>query len=238
MNFVRTKGIASIITFAIASIALSSHDASACSIIVPMVVLPRLQPAPTNTHVWLQGLELSMYGGGSFVLTDAAGPPVPLTLHAWPESMVWELVPAHDLKPSTRYEVWGVPRATTKKPTTLLGTFRTGTDADHVAPSPPVVKQLEQRPSAMSCPPFLFLEGTSGADPSGEVFHAMWLTTVRGGIDYSAPPAFVFSLTKATKDTPVPYAELVNHVKPRRAGVRAIDVAGNLSAPVEIDVGP
>ena len=238
MTHVRTTGAASVIALGIASLALASHDADACSIIVPMVVLPRLVPAPTNTHVWLQGLALSMYAGGDFVLTDAAGPPVPLTLHAWPESVVWELVPAHDLKPSTRYEVWGVPLAKTKKPTTLLGTFRTGDAPDRVAPSAPIVKLLEQRASAISCPPFLYLEGTSGADASGEVFHAMWLTDVRGGIDYAAPPAFVFALTKATKDNPVAHAELVNHVKPRRAGVRAIDVAGNLSAPVEIDVGP
>lgn len=238
MNVVRTKGLASILALGIASLALASHEADACVIIVPMVVLPRLQPAPTNTHVWMQGLEASMYAGGDFVLTEAAGPAVPLSLRQWPESMVWELVPAHELKPRARYEVWGVPVPKTKKPTTLLGTFRTGDAPDHVAPSPPVVKRLEQRPSAVSCPPFLFLEGSAGTDASGEVFHAMWVTTVRGGIDYAAPPAFVFSLTKATKDRPVPSAELVNRVTPRRAGVRAIDVAGNLSAPVEVDVGP
>ena len=145
----------------VAAIALSTRGTDACVRVVPTAV-PPAGLAPTNTHVWIYGLQLPLYAGASFVLVASgeSSRPVPAKLRTWESSMLWELVPIGGLRPHTRYEVWGIPRARPSKgtsqgsnrapPPLLLGAFRTTADADTSPPAAPTLKDaLQSHPLAL-----------------------------------------------------------------------------------------
>jgi hypothetical protein len=231
MTIVRTPMLG--LAMAAATIAMTD-DASACSEVVPAIVLPRSTPAPANAHVWVQGLELSLFDGASFVVvpSDDASSPVDLDMRTWTTSMVWELVPRARLREGARYEVWGVPRGKKPKPPILLGTFRTNMDDDKTPPSAPKLTRSEERTPLGSCSTWIAIEGTPGSDSSGETMHAVWMSDPEGRLAYHEPPAQVLMWT----DREAALHAWFKHKGKRRIGVRAVDVAGNVSDAAEIDV--
>ncbi len=214
--------------------------ADACTIIVPTVVLPSMTPAPRNAHVWVLGLPLPLYAGASFVLVPTADPshPVPLALRSWETSMAWELVPRDRLAPVSRYELWGIPRQKGKKPL-IIGLFQTTSDDDATPPSPPTLSQARYVLSMVACPPTIQIEGKPGADASGDVLHAIWLSGPGGSISYRTAPTDIAHWPHPSALEPHPSLFLTRTLDGPgafRIGIRAVDVAGNLSDPVEISV--
>jgi hypothetical protein len=208
------------------------HDVEACTIIIPATSLPRFAPAPPNAHVWIRGLQLPLYAGASFVLVATDGTPAPVDVRSWPTSMVWELAPQARLRANARYELWGVPRSKQPTPPVLLGTFKTGADDDVTAPSAPKLVRAAEITPLGSCPTFIELTGTPGSDTSGETLHAVWLSDDRGVLHYADPPNEIFAWTERRAEV----NKWFMHKGTRRIGVRAVDVAGNVSAPAEIDL--
>lgn len=222
-----------------AALAFAHHDARACVIIAPSVVAPSLTPAPRNAHVWIQSLPLPLFGGATFTLVKSAtgSTPTAIELRSWETSSVWELVPRSDLDALTRYEVWGAPRD--KRAPVLVSVFRTGAGVDLTAPRAPRLEHAFARPSAMGCPPYVELAGAAGADDSGDVFHAAWLAEGSARLAYDGPPATVFAWPKPTPTEPRPSADVLHGFRApsaTRIGVRTVDVAGNLSAPIELEI--
>jgi hypothetical protein len=186
-------------------------------------------------------MPFDLSNGGSFALVAANEParPIAVALRSWEASNLWELAPRTGLAPGVSYEVWGVPRDK-KKPPSLLGVFRT-TDADDVTPpTAPALTSAEQRASMTSCPTIITVQGTPSMDASGEVFYAVWLSNAEGRLAYDATPAAIVRWSRPSSYERAPALEIIASF-PRgagafRVGVRAMDVAGNLSAPAEIPV--
>lgn len=224
------------------ALAVAPRRGEACVEIVPSVVLPA-DGAPLDTHVWVVGLQLPLYAGGTFAVvpSDDASHPVPLSLRAWESSAVFELVPREPLRPTTQYEVWAFPaaRAGKQAPPLLLSAFRTGDGAGREPPPAPKLLDAEEHVPIGSCPPWI---GARGAAVPGatELLYGAWLSDETGRIRYDAPPAQIVRWPRPSDlDRAPPLA--ISHRLPRlkgswRVGVRAIDAAGRLSAPVELTV--
>jgi hypothetical protein len=228
---------------------VATHASRACSVVAPEVMLPGTSPAPRNAHVWFMGISNEMSGGATFALVASPGTPgTPLApaldVRVWERSELLELVPRTALEAGTRYDLWAVPhkpfwapKSQRTPPALLLGTFRTGDDVDTAAPSAPALKRAVRKPSFASCDAWLEVEvATPAADAGGgAVLYALWFAGA-GPIAYDAPPELVVVYTAETQSLDVedPARAKVG----LRVGVRAVDLAGNLSAPVEATVEP
>jgi hypothetical protein len=110
--------------------------ARACSCVGPHLAYlsPSGSAAPTNARVRIKapsgGLQTSQ-----FVLRVHNGATIPTTVKTYPEQLVTivELVPNAALPANTRFEVASID-PTVHPPTTVIGTFATGTTADTTAP--------------------------------------------------------------------------------------------------------
>ena len=101
------------------------------------------------------------------------------------------------------------------------------------------MKRAERRVPLVDCGPFVAVEGAPGGDASGEVLHAIWFAEAAGAIDYREAPVQLARWRSPTPDERAPELEI--HGLPpgvRRVGMRSVDVAGNLSEPVEIAMTP
>jgi hypothetical protein len=194
--------------------------------------------APRNAHLWYGGIGLPF--GATFALVAAPGsPPAPaLDVRIWAESMLLEIVPRAPLAANARYDLWASPhRARWEKHAgkpLLLGTFRTGDNLETAPPPRPVVRRAVAHP-ATDCDAWLRIELELPADHSPDAsLHAVWFADAGGRIAYESPPAAIVSVTVETQslDIQIPSRAKVG----LRAGVRALDVAGTLSAPAETTV--
>ena len=231
-------GIVGALSFA-AALVTTTHASRACIIIPPEVVLPASRAAPRNTHIWYGGTGLP-YGATFALVAEPGSPPAPaLDVRMWALSMLLEIVPRAPLAANARYDLWASPHQGKweKRPgkPVLLGTFRTGDDVDTAPPSRPVVRRAVGHPVAMSCDAWLQIELEPAADrgPAADLY-AVWFADADGRIAYETPPEEVASVTVETQslDVQIPSRAKVG----LRVGVRALDVAGNLSAPVETTV--
>lgn len=214
----------------------------ACVEIVPTLVLPE-GVAPPDAHVWIVGPSGPLLAGGSFALVPTAEPsrPLPVVARSWESSMVVELVPRGPLSPGARYEVWGFPRPRDGKaqPPLLLQTFRVEGGDDTTPPPAPKLSFAEQYHPLDSCRDWVAIHGTPASDPSGELLYAVWLAE-DGRIAYDAAPTAIVRWRAPSTVEPHPPLAISPALRGApgawRAGVRTIDVAGNLGAPVEIPV--
>jgi hypothetical protein len=192
------------------------------------------------------GVSNEVNDGATFALVGAPGsPPAPaLDVRVWERSEMVELVPRMSLEAGTRYDLWAQPHPPSWAPKTrrappplLLGTFRTGGDVDTTPPSAPLVRRAVRKPAFASCEAWLEIElAKPAADAGGgAVLYALWFAAA-GPIAYDAPPAelAVYVADEQSIDVEDPARAKVG----LRVGVRAVDVAGNLSAPVEATVDP
>jgi hypothetical protein len=117
---------------------LARHeDADACSCVSPHMSF--LSPssgtaAPTNVRVRIEAPSSNLVTS-RFVLRVHNGANVATTVKTYPEAMVTivELVPNAALPASTRFEVASID-SSVHPPTTVIGTFTTGTATDTTAP--------------------------------------------------------------------------------------------------------
>ncbi len=223
-------------------ILLTPETGDACVMIMPAMVSPS-GLAPTNTHVWIQGSQLPLGGGATYVLIASSAPnvPIPIELRAWERSSLAELVPLAPLAPHTRHEIWGTARRSSAsgRPVTLpLGTFTTTGEADTVPPGAPTLREARLNVPLDSCWPWI---GVMGEPLPAEeaVYYALHVGDASGKIVYDAPPAEIarWPLQRSVHLKPV--LELTAPGKNtsfigRRVGLRAIDLAGNLGPPVEL----
>ena len=221
--------------------------ADACIVLPAAGVLPGAGAlAPRNTRVWAVGLSQALPTGATLALVPSRdrAHPIPLSARLWETSAVDELWPASRLDADERYELWATPRPQVPpsprqraRPPVLVGTFRTGSADDLTPPSPPKLTRAQRVIPLVDCAAFIAVDGAAGADASGEVLHAVWLAEAAGELRYGQPPARLERWPAATPLERAPRLEL--HGLPaavRRIGVRAVDVAGNLSDPVEIEL--
>ncbi len=153
------------------------------------------------------------------------------------------------LERETRYEL-RAKRNGVRRPV-LLGSFRTGTKTDTRPPEPP------RSITSIYCPmddgtvvlerygSFARLFGDHAVDPEGAPpMYAVWVSRGSAGIEWSKPPLGIFRPERLNADPSLfelgassacsvpsfdfPSGETV------RIGLRAIDFAFNLSAPVEV----
>jgi len=122
---------------AISIASVARHDARACSCVGPRLVF--LSPidsdaAPLNAHVRIEAPTTNQQTS-RFVLRAHGGATVTTTARTYAGTSVTiiELVPSAPLPPSTRFEVATID-PTTHPPTTVIGTFKTGTASDTTAP--------------------------------------------------------------------------------------------------------
>jgi hypothetical protein len=245
-----------VVCCAVASLVPS--DAHACSVVLSPQVLPALAPAPLNTHVWMRhptwhhsGNRSFKPGGGNFdvdfvvrsVMPTAAD--IPITVREWSPDYLIELVPQSLLAANHRFEVWGIPRSASESPR-LLASFQTGTTSRATSPPKPAfAASTRPKPTGLlagDCGSYeqIILGGTPD---EGEVLYAVWAAT-NGHIDWKGPPIAIAG--PPTPGHPVrfdvydslrPFAEFIAWAQSSpHIGVRAMDVAGNLSEPVELDV--
>jgi hypothetical protein len=162
---------------------------------------------------------------------------------------VIELIPSADLLPRTRYEVWAVGNQDPRSEQ-LFGTMRTGNGRDDESPTwsgasrvaPIVHKQSPGRATPIESGG-LDVFGPRASDGGGRVLYAAWKGEADSPIDFSRPPDGY-----AVESSPLAGAALVvlgwpggcapptfavPQAKATRIGLRAMDLAGNVSPPSE-----
>ncbi|MBK7399023.1 MAG: hypothetical protein IPJ34_22735 [Myxococcales bacterium] len=170
--------------------------------------------------------------------------------------MTIELAPKQPLAASTRYEVVLVEKDK-KRPTKVVGTFGTGAALDDEAPS---WKGVTSTAVVAGLPPGSFSLGCGGSGPvaylfmkqtpvdAGPFVFLVW-TSTGGAIDETLPAQAVLPVDSVSAITPVPknagtvsigdlgcsgnVADLPAG-KAVRVRVRAVDAAGNKTAPSEV----
>ena len=223
----------------VAALFAVTMDSHACVVLAPDLVLPRSSSrdlAPRNAHLWMMGGPPELMNGATFALVaipPGAAPVPALEVRQWEQSTLFELVPDAPLAAGVRYDLWATPwtsrsRLRPEKPM-LLGTFRTGTESDVTPPAPPSLGNAVLRPRVGSCGASLMIEAAPDLDLADAVLFAVWLGDQTGHIDYHAPPVQIVPVSAEDHS-------LELNAAPRpgsRVGVRALDLAGNLGAPVE-----
>lgn len=236
------------------------HDADACTIVLNTEVFPALTPAPLNTHVWIRHPPWHRTGNPmyprnptfavDFVLRAVAGAPteIPVAVREWFPGNLVELVPEAPLPPNQVFEVWAVPLPPAVVRPRLLSFFRTAAATDTTPPTRPAFYGATlERPGAVAadCGPYaaIGLVGEGSRD-GGDLLYAVWAADDSGHIAWEAPPIAVAPPAPGSRVRFDVYdaLKLASEVtawarSPKlHVGVRAMDVAGNLSAPLELDV--
>jgi hypothetical protein len=172
-----------------------------------MQIVPAYAPAPVNAHVWIRRAPFTRASGElSLRAVAPKASEIAIATREWCPHVLVELVPQSPLPPSSRFEVWFVPRAPQEKPL-LVASFGTGTTTDTTPPPRPAFP---------------------GSDVP-DTFFAAW-SAKEGRIDWEAPPLAVFAVPKLDPDETC-HANLTG-----RIGIRAMDLAGNLSEPIELTI--
>jgi len=121
---------------AVIAIASMEPHARACSCVGPHLAFlsPTASSSPTNVRVRIEAPSNNLVVS-HFVLRVHNGATIATTAKTYPESMVTivELAPNALLPASTRFEVASIDPSV-HPPTTVIGTFTTGTAADTTAP--------------------------------------------------------------------------------------------------------
>jgi hypothetical protein len=170
-----------------------------------------------------------------------------------------ELVPLAPLERRARYEVVHVDRTPNGgSPPRVLGTFVTGDAKDDTPPTWSGVTRavfsgkagatgttIVLLPECMSTSVLFYAaEPTDDATPAAQLRFAVWMDDGRGAIDYTAPPRIYERGRKTPRGFVVEHggSEVEDAFRPppgrlrARFGVRAVDWAGNMSAPSEVNV--
>jgi len=177
--------------------------------------------------------------------------------HETEVGFVLEIVPLVPLAPKSRYEVWSVEQGN-RRPDVLHGTVKTGSKRDDASPTWPGQKRVERQPPPKRAKRIVTWEGWSGLslfaddaqDSEGRVLYAVWLPAADGRIDFSHPAAGYTPAIEKTWRTgrrlgilgspggcePSNFKVPAKGQKPLRLGLAAVDLAGNRSQPVEVDV--
>ena len=236
---------------AVAVVAVA-HEARPCVIIIPTMVLPASGAvAPVNTHVWIFEPPLRRTANwarppapaydADFVLRSVAPtrPEIPVATRECEYKLV-ELAPTAPLPANARFEVWVVPRTTTAAPM-LLASFTTGTETDTTPPPRPAFDSAHLavpriQTSCNDTHEITLWGGTSASTRPPDILYGVWAADATGAIAWDAAPVGVLNgLYLDSHRTCMPRYDLWAAATPH-IGVRAIDLAGNLSAPVELDV--
>jgi hypothetical protein len=229
----------------------AARDARPCIDLLSTEVLPAAAPAPVTTHVWIHHPTLRRKGNwarppaapydADFVLRSVAPTvmDVPVAARECPYTLV-ELAPLSPLPKNARFEVWVVPQAAAAPPA-LLASFTTGADADVTPPPTPsfTFARLAVPTIRTSCGDTyaITLYGpTAPAAPATDSLYGLWPSDPTGTIGWDAAPmAIVRGARLDSHETCMPSYGAWAASSPR-LGVRAIDLSGNLSAPIELRV--
>jgi hypothetical protein len=200
-----------IATLAALAIALPAHErrADACSCMGPTMAfrsplgdaVPRSAvvrvdvPTPPAGAAQQAGALILREHGGARVATHESSV-------AGPEVTLYQIVPNDPLKVDTRYEI-AVVDATKHPPTTVIGTFKTGTMIDN---APPRLDSLGAKYTHRNvhwgggdCSiqgPWITLSGVVASDPGradAQLAYGVWQADASGKLDTKRmPDAFVF----------------------------------------------
>jgi len=223
--------------FMVLLIAMSAtRDSDACSCVGQHLTYlsPVSDDAPTNSRVRVEGPVR-----GTLVLRAHGGADVATQLRTI--SSVTELVPGAPLAPSTRYEL-AVVDSTAHPPTTVIGTFKTGTAPDTTAPRLDNLghqgTHLNPHPMGSACQiagPWITLTNIAVHDERdhAQLAFGVWSADTTGRIDTQRPPdAILFpyesSLTIGQASACDPHS-FAFHGSVVNLAVAAIDEAGNTS---------
>jgi hypothetical protein len=136
--------------------------------------------------------------------------------------------------------VWVVPRTTTVAPT-LLASFTTGTDTDVTPPARPPFDSAhlavpKVQTSCNDSHEITLWGGAAARTRPPETLYGVWAADRTGAIAWDAAPVGILNgMFLDSYRTCMPRYDLWASGAPH-IGVRALDLAGNLSAPVELDV--
>lgn len=226
-----------------------AHDASACSCVGPRDVLvgpDRIEDAPTNTRIRVEVAEAAR-ASGVVVRVSGADAAVETTSRTWPSGYLTfvELTPKKPLAPSTRYEIAVVDKS--KFPsTTVLGTFKTGTTADAVAPKLDAIGTTAAHGNAHAgggdCSikgPWVDIGPITVDDPgrpAAKLVYAVWAGDANGNVDTSKPPNAMLlphqkSVTLGKRSLCDPHGYDLPKTPLATFAIAAVDEAGNTSAP-------
>lgn len=178
------------------------------------------------------------------------------------EGFVYEIVPTSPLAPNARYEIWSVEERN-RLPDVLRGTIKTGSKRDDAPPTWSGEKRLMAEPPAKPVKrkgrrieitlrewSGLRLFGDNAEDAEGRVLYAVWVPNPDGTFDYSRPAAghawavdeiwrkdgFLGTLGWPGWCAPSNFKVPERGGKPLRLGLAAVDLAGNRSQTVEVEV--
>ena len=234
---------------AVIAIASLEPHARACSCVGPHMAFlsPSASAAPTNVRVRIEAPSNNLVVS-RFVLRVHNGATIPTTAKTYPESMVTivELVPNAALPSSTRFEVASIDPSV-HPPTTVIGTFTTGTAADT---TPPRLDSLGKQRTRLNtnfgggdCSiqgPWIQLDDFVGQDDRADapLAFGVWAPNASGVIDTTRQPdALLFPYEKRLS---IGQTSLCD---PRRftfsgstvsLAVAAIDESGNMSRAIRI----
>jgi hypothetical protein len=218
-----------------------------CGRTPPMFVSPHRGVAvPTNAQLVLSA-PVTWRGDSKLTLVTAPGQrhtAVALTERAWITGKIqrFELLPSAPLSPSTAYEL----RTTRGE---IVAVFTTSVLADTRPPTwtgvrSGVVRRFDPRVIGLECgSPEITLSGESAASDDqttrDDIRYAAWFGKPSTPIDYTAPPV---TWTRASPD--IRFSLQFGNTedsdfdlppqRPLRIGVKAVDFAGNASAPSEL----
>jgi hypothetical protein len=163
-----------------------------------------------------------------------------------------ELVPQPRLEADSRYEVWLRDRSGKNAPR-IIGVLRTSNRTDEEKPSwGGLIKSAPSSKLPGGCgSPLVVLPVERPIDNTGVVRHAVWVSDEDGRIDYAMPPLIYTEMLDITAHEGAPSKrnillgstepDVSDFERPRykngfRLGVRAVDWAGNMSEPSEIQL--
>ena len=226
-----------------------ARDARPCVELTPTEVLPASTPAPVTTHVWIHHPPLRRTANWArppaapfdvdFVLRSVAPTvmDIPVATRECPYTFV-ELAPLALLPKNARFEVWAAPKSGAAPPL-LLASFTTGTEEDVTPPPPPAftLAWLAVPTIRTSCADTSAITFSSRvATPAPDTLYGVWGAGPTGEIAWDgAPIAILHGAVLNTHETCMPgYAAWA--ASSPRIGMRAIDLSGNLSAPIELRV--